>query len=210
MKKYSIINFLFISAIFFFSGCASTASTSCAIKNVDPIYRNNDFSQIIKKMSDDLVNCKTVLMNKDLPIIFTTFVDLNNFDKTSNFGRMISETLMSEMAQKGLRIIDYRTQSSLMIKKQKGEFILNRMYYHPKPEIRNAYIVIGTYSRYGNNIVINARLIDNKSGVIISSSSIIVKNLSLLNEICSDGICGKTNHIKINKIEKTMEIQNEN
>lgn len=103
------------------------------------------------------------------PVLITSFVRLDNFKKTTEFGRVVSESLINEMSNRGFNIIEYRGQLAVSVNEQ-GEYFITRNPYKLKDEIPNTYVVVGTYSRQYGKVMLNARVIDNVTGRIISTA----------------------------------------
>lgn len=110
-------------------------------------------------------------MNTAKPVLITSFVRLDNFKKTTEFGRIVSESLINEMSFRGFNIIEYRGQMAVSIN-EKGEYFITRNPYKLKDKVPNTYIVVGTYSRQFGKVMLNARVIDNITGKIISSARV--------------------------------------
>ena len=108
-------------------------------------------------------------MDSTKPILITSFVRLDNFKKTTEFGRIVSESLINEMSNRGFNIIEYRGQMAVSINEQ-GEYFISRNPYKLKDEIPNTYVVVGTYSRQFGKVMLNARVMDNITGKIITSA----------------------------------------
>ncbi|AXX93629.1 hypothetical protein CPU12_11010 [Malaciobacter molluscorum LMG 25693] len=109
------------------------------------------------------------------PVLFTSFVRLDNLKKTTEFGRVISESLINELSNRGFNVIEFRGQLNVSID-DKGEYFISRDIGKLKDKIPNTYVVVGTYSRQYGKVVLNARVIDNISGRIISSSRAIYQH----------------------------------
>lgn len=108
-------------------------------------------------------------MHTTKPVLITTFVRLDNLKKTSEFGRVLSESLINELSNRGFNVIEFRGQVGVSVNEQ-GEYFITRDTNKLKDTIENTYVVVGTYSRQYKNIMLNARVIDNISGQIISTS----------------------------------------
>ena len=130
-------------------------------------------------------------------IAITTFVDLNLLEKTTPFGRVISESMFNELFIRGFNVADFRGKKAISIN-NKGEFYITRIANKLKSEIYNTYILVGTYSKIENDILINVRIIDNISGKIVASARSIYKN-----DYCKlyKGICPKDSANKKRKIK---------
>ncbi|RXJ61184.1 hypothetical protein CRV06_14570 [Halarcobacter anaerophilus] len=108
-------------------------------------------------------------MSTSKPLLITSFVSLSNFKKTTEFGRIVSESLINEMSNRGFNIIEYRGQMAVSIN-EKGEYFISRNPHKLKEKIPNTYVVVGTYSRQYGKVMLNARVMDNITGKIISSA----------------------------------------
>ncbi|QEP35578.1 FlgO family outer membrane protein [Malaciobacter pacificus] len=103
------------------------------------------------------------------PVLITSFVRLDQFKKTTEFGRIVSESLINEMSNRGFNVIEYRGQMAVSVNDQ-GEYFITRKPHKLKSKIPNTYVVVGTYSRQLGKIMLNARVIDNITGKIITSA----------------------------------------
>lgn len=103
------------------------------------------------------------------PIIISTFVNLDNLKEASSFGRLVAENLIHELQVRKWRVLDIRLVKEIIINGS-GEFSLSR----DIQKIRDTYevggIVTGTYTFTNDAIVINARVIDIDTGLVVSSA----------------------------------------
>jgi hypothetical protein len=61
------------------------------------------------------------------PLIVASFVNVNNLEEPSSFGRIIAEQVASRFTQRGQPIIELKLrQNSIFISEGKGEFMLRR------------------------------------------------------------------------------------
>ena len=120
-------------------------------------------------------------------IAITTFVDLDNFDKTTHFGRVLSESMYNELYKRGLQVHEFRGQKNITVNKN-GEYFISRNYKKIKKRFLNKYILVGTYASFGKGYLINARIIDNATGRLVASSRSIYNNSDCsLSEYGCDG-----------------------
>ncbi|MDZ7817954.1 MAG: FlgO family outer membrane protein [Aliarcobacter sp.] len=109
------------------------------------------------------------------PILITSFVKLDQFKKTTEFGRVISESLINELSNRGFNVIEFRGQMAVSINEE-GEYFISRKPHELKDKIPNTYVVVGTYSRQYKKIILNARVIDNITGKIITSARAVYEH----------------------------------
>lgn len=162
-----------------------------AEKKTDEITEANDKVQLVKQhmkiaadMQENVVSQESLeatiaslstqmMKNKKMQthkaVLITSFVRLDDLKKTSEFGRVISESLINELSNRGFNIVEFRGQVSVSVNEQ-GEYFIARDISKLKDTIASTYVVVGTYSRQFGKIMLNARVIDNETGQIISSS----------------------------------------
>src|SRR5574344_1483414 len=136
-------------------------------------------------------------INTDKPVLITSFVRLDQLKETSEFGRVLGESLINELSNRGFNVIEYRGQMAVSIN-DKGEYFISRKPHEIKDTAPNTYVVVGTYSRQAGKVILNARIIDNISGKIITSArSTYLHNLA--NDCTLFKDCAPARTIKIVK-----------
>jgi len=101
--------------------------------------------------------------------IVTSFANLNKLSETTSFGRLVSENLIHELQVRRWQVFEVRLTKDIIIN-ESGEFSLSRDIKKLKDLYKIGGIVTGTYSVTGNNIIVNARVIDINSGIVVSSA----------------------------------------
>jgi len=101
-----------------------------------------------------------------------SFVNLENLYKTSSLGRYLGEQMIGELQAAGVEVIDVRKAKGLMIHQNLGEYGLSRDMNELNPAFASQAMVVGTYS-YGNGqVLLNARVLRNSDGMVISHASL--------------------------------------
>ncbi len=108
-------------------------------------------------------------------LTIVSFVDLEQFKKTSRFGMILAESLYNELFIRGFNVSEIRGQNSININAN-GEFYISRDITKLQSEVPKSYIVLGTYSKIDDIVMINARIIDNRTGKIVSSARAMYAN----------------------------------
>ena len=180
---------LVTASVFLFIGCSSqTVFTPYSESDLIEEHRKLQVTKKHIKIAEDMQRNVTtqstlegtinslatqMMRNKKMdtskPVLITSFVRLDNFKKTTEFGRIVSESMIDEMSNRGFNIIEYRGQLAVSVN-EKGEYFITRNPYKLKDQVPNTYVVVGTYSRQFGKVMLNARVIDNITGKIISSS----------------------------------------
>jgi len=134
-------------------------------------------------------------------VILTTFVDLDKLEKTSTFGRLISESMFNELHIRKFQVTDFRGREAVTVSED-GEFHITRDTTELKDNIDAVeYILVGTYVKFEDqSLLINARILDSISGRIESSARVVYRprDCSLF------GICQKQTIIEPT-ITKSMQ-----
>ena len=147
----------------------------------------------INSLATQMMSNKKLLTSQH--VLITSFVRLDDFKKTSEFGRVVSESLINDMSNRGFNIIEYRGQLAVSVNDE-GEYFITRKPHQMKEKVLNSYIVVGTYSRQYGKIILNTRVIDNITGKIITSARATYKH-GLANDCTLFNDCKPARTIKI-------------
>ncbi len=124
---------------------------------------------------DDLmrqVNTKG-LANENSPILVGTFTNIEEIDKTSNLGRVVSEQFTTRLVQLGYHISDVKLRDSMEVRPE-GEFVLSRNNDHVSRSHVASLIVAGTYVFADEGIMFNARVTNAQTGQVMAAQDFIV------------------------------------
>ncbi len=131
--------------------------------------QNNRINTTIVQLANKLFNSSRINQYDISTIAITSFVDINQLNKTSKFGRTLSEGFFDELFTRGFNVSDFRGQNSLSVNAE-GEYFITRDIKKLNKNINNRYILVGTYSVLNESVLLNARIIDNQSGRIVASA----------------------------------------
>ncbi len=97
-------------------------------------------------------------------------VPLADLKRETEFGRLMAEYLLTDLADRGLKVTELRLGKEINILAQTGEFILSRN----SNELANNnqeldYVVVSTYSNTRKTLVLQGRLVSLKDGIIKTS-----------------------------------------
>ncbi|MEJ5168016.1 MAG: FlgO family outer membrane protein [Arcobacteraceae bacterium] len=179
--RLSVITLLFLP--FIFSGCLSELTSKLPVLNSTETQVKKEPERInsvatyssIPELTKEIT--KQLLSNHIKPdkrtIIVTSFVDLNQLNSTSDFGRLMGENMISHLHMEGFRVKEYRGQNAVSINAD-GEFNLTRDIKKLPNTIEADYILIGTYSNINDTTLsINTRIVDFANGDIYATANAI-------------------------------------
>ena len=111
------------------------------------------------------------VFSPDRSVLYSTTVDLNNYDKTTNFGRIQSETLATALVQHWQNDLIKMTlrQSSSPIIPQTGEFLLSRDVLDLAIDYNAGAVLVSTYSVAIDKVYMNVQLINVDYNTIVGS-----------------------------------------
>lgn len=119
-------------------------------------------------------------------IAVSSFVDLKKLTRTSSFGRYLAEQLMTEFQQQGYRVLEIRKSTSILIQEKRGEYGLSRDTDEINPDVAARTLITGTYTLTEDHILVNAKVLDNKSTVLLSSATMVFPRTPLTNLLLAD------------------------
>jgi TolB-like protein len=137
-------------------------------------------------MADKLADNAAQLIGPSETLIVASFVNVNNLEESSSFGRIIAEQIASRLAQRGQRVVEMKLrQNSIFISEGKGEFMLSRdlsegkgefMLSRDLREISRTYnaaaVVVGTYADGGDRMYVSARMVRPTDSIVISATDV--------------------------------------
>ena len=189
-KSISKVSVLATLVLFFASGCSykkvvsNTSVSDEVIKEYSKVQTAKQHLEVADDMQRNVTTQNTlestiaslatqIMQNRKLdtnkPVLITSFVRLNQLKETSEFGRVLGESLINELSNKGFEIIEFRGQMAVSVKDE-GEYFISRKPHELKSKIPDTYVVVGTYSRQPGKVMLNARVIDNITGKIITTA----------------------------------------
>jgi TolB-like protein len=105
----------------------------------------------------------------NMPVLVTTFVDNNDLQQTSDFGRVVQEHVASRLVQLGYTVREMKLAGTLHIEPQSGETILSRDLTQLSAGQQAQAILVGTISRSNRILYISARLINPVNNNILAT-----------------------------------------
>ena len=130
-------------------------------------------NQLVSAMSDQLTQNKNFDNIQESKIAITSFVCLDNFNVTSRISNIISENFIHELQVRGYKVIDFKTMNNIQVDHH-GDFLFSRDIKKLRTSLNIDYALTGTYVKYKSGTVINARIIDLSTHVVLSSAQILI------------------------------------
>jgi TolB-like protein len=146
------------------SGCAGyqTSTRTDAIQDVDIVAMSYDAADILMARAGTLIDGSKT-------IVAASFVNIDNLDNSSSFGRIVSQQLASRFTQKGYKVTEMLLRNNIYIKEGEGEFLLSRTLKSISAQHNVQAVIVGTYAIAANNIYVVAKLVRATDSIVLSS-----------------------------------------
>ncbi|MEW6219857.1 MAG: FlgO family outer membrane protein [Thermodesulfobacteriota bacterium] len=97
-------------------------------------------------------------------------VPLADLKRETELGRLVAEYLLTDLADRGLRVQELRLGREILVVPRTGEFILSRNVgelAHPEPAVD--YAVLSTFSNTRKALILQGRLVELRTGRVAAS-----------------------------------------
>jgi len=157
---------LFLTSLFFaiiFTSCSSSINNS--------FNKSNDFLVSVKKMVNSSYEKIKLQLEDDDVILVSDFVNIDKLKNHSKLGFLLSETLKNELSSKNIIIKEIELSKNFKLGKH-GFNVLSRNSQEINRVIEDEkFAMVGTYSITNRRLILFVKLIDIRTGHILSSSS---------------------------------------
>ena len=165
IKKISIILLVYLNILLIcITGCSTYTGEPAGYENY--LYeRTYKTGVIAEHLIFPLVPPR---YNRDEVIVVTSYVKLDDFTETSNFGLVMGEQMLSRLSSLGFRVRETRIKN-VFYQGKNGEFVLTREFTRMAHEMDADLVLVGTYMETRQHVLLNTRLVNFKNNEIISS-----------------------------------------
>ena len=119
--------------------------------------------------ADALIQRAGPVLEPRKPLIAATFVNIDDLNKASSFGRMVSKQVSSRFTGRGLQVVEMQLRNNVFIKQRGGEFLLSRELRNISTEHNAQAVIVGTYAVGRKNVYVTARLVRAKDSIVLAS-----------------------------------------
>lgn len=106
------------------------------------------------------------------PFLIASLANIDNIQRSSTFGRLVSEQIGNHFTQKGYKILDVRIGEKIFIKKGEGEFLMSRQVRNASRTYDASAVLIGTYAVSSETVHASVRLVRAKDNQILAATNI--------------------------------------
>lgn len=159
----------------FYAGLSLMLLSGCASSGKKDDIQDRDLVSASYEAADALIrNAPQLQLYENKPILVASFVDIDDVQRSSTFGRMIAEQVGSRLAQKGYRVIEVKLRTDSIFTKgnaysSEGEYLLSRELQDISRSYDAFALVAGTYGAGKETVYVTTKLIRADTSVILSS-----------------------------------------
>lgn len=164
MKRDKLILFfiLILTMMLSIYGCSSSRPTPYIVKG--------NLVSMGYHVADRLISNLKQPINSEDSIVVATFVNVDNLNESSTFGRIFAEQIASRFSQRGYKVKEVKfRQDTIFMQESEGEFLLSRDLRAISEKHDASAVVVGTYGKAYNEIYVSARIINPSNSLIVSS-----------------------------------------
>lgn len=153
------------------------ASAACSpvpyrgIVRNDPTYEQaarNPFVPANYRAADVLIAQLDGKLSPSLPFIIATIVDIDELDRSSTLGRLVSEHISARFAQAGYRTVELKLRNKIYMASGQGELLLTREIRDIAVSHDAQAVVVGTYGESSNFVFINLKVIRPRDNIALA------------------------------------------
>ncbi len=143
-------------------GCASDKGVRVADVQVDLV-------DVVDDAGAALLSQAAKGVVKQRIILATSFVNIDDLQQSSTFGRLIGDTVAGGMVGRGYSVVEVRLRNSLFMQPRLGVFMLSRELRSVGAEHDAQAVLVGTYAIGGDYVYVNGRLVSVMDSRVLSS-----------------------------------------
>jgi TolB-like protein len=102
-------------------------------------------------------------------ILVATLADVSCLEQSSPFGRIISEQLVSRIAQTGRSVVEMKLRGSVYVLNNNGEFLLTREVAALASSQNAGAVLVGTYAKSERFVFVSLKLVNPSTSIVLSS-----------------------------------------
>jgi TolB-like protein len=122
-----------------------------------------------EEQSKDADNAKMVQFDLNKTILVASFVNIDDMQMSSTFGRIVAEQIGSRVSQKGYKVIEMKLRNSVFVQERTGELLLSREILEISLNHDAHAVIVGTYAEGKETVYVTAKLVRANDGVILAS-----------------------------------------
>ncbi|BBO19641.1 MAG: hypothetical protein AMXMBFR31_02510 [Candidatus Desulfobacillus denitrificans] len=106
----------------------------------------SEFTQANYAAVDKLISAPAVPIEKNIPLLVATIVNIDALNQSSRLGRLVSEQIAARLTQRGYNVVEMKLRSNVYIREGTGELLLSRDVRDLSKSHNAQAVVVGNYA----------------------------------------------------------------
>ena len=141
----------------------------------DPVLENaRELRLRIRELADQLLAGDTATDLRGMIALPASFVNQDDLERSSSFGRLVAEQMFHEFARRGVAVREYRALPVVETRPGDGDFALTRDPARLAEPPAGALVVAGTYYHDDCNVFVNARVYRATDHLVLRTAQIVM------------------------------------
>ncbi len=114
-----------------------------------PSYRAPEADEFVKAnyaAVDRLLEAPAVPVERGVPLLVATVVNIDSLNQASRLGRLVSEQVAARLVQRGYMVVEMKLRSNVYIREGTGELLLSRDVRDLSRSYNAQVVVVGNYA----------------------------------------------------------------
>ena len=120
--------------------------TACASGPTYQAAETSEFTQANYVAVDKLVAATAIPIDKNVPVLIATIVNIDSLTQSSRLGRLISEQVATRLTQRGYSVVEMKLRNNVYIREGTGELLLSRDVRELSKNYNAQVVVVGNYA----------------------------------------------------------------
>jgi len=108
-------------------------------------------------------------ISRDAFLLIGTASHSDDLNRSSMFGRLLSEEVSARMTQGGFRMIELKLQQFAFLKQKEGEFFLTREIQHLAKSHSAEAVIVATYATANKRVYINLKVVEATTNSVLAA-----------------------------------------
>jgi TolB-like protein len=130
---------------------------------------NSEFTNANYAAVDKLIMATAVPFEKDVPVLISTLVNIDSLNRSSRFGRLISEQIATRLTQRGYNIVEMKLRTNVYIQEGTGELLLSRDVRELSKNYSAQVVVVGNYAVAAGYVYLTLKAVTVTDNRVISA-----------------------------------------
>ena len=169
MKTPTLAITLLASGLLSIYGCAQPANQNMGLSPSYADAANNSFIPTNHHAADVLIaQLQDKLPTGTGPLNVTTLANIDDLEKSSTLGRIVSEQLAARFKQADYKMVEMKFGSNLYIRQDQGEMMLTREVHELATAHNAKAVIVGTYGESRSYVFINLKVVQPNTSVVLA------------------------------------------